>query len=382
MKILFSLTYYTPYVSGLTSYVKTLAGELALRKKYTVSVLCMKHNPSLLSNEAIDNVAIIRATPNLTISKGFLSVDWIGKSWKLINDNDVVVINLPQAEGLIPAILARILHKKLVAIYHAKVVLRGGWRDKLIERVLETINTIIMLLSHQVVTYTDVYAKTLEPYEMIKHKLAAVYPPIQVPTINQELAREIKKKIPTKAKVVLGMAARLAEDKGFENIIRAMPLLEKKWGKDKVVVVVAGSKTAVGEKHYVDKILKMVGGCQNLIFLGEVSHAAIGSFYQQIDMLILPSILESFGIVQVETMMMGKPVVASDLPGANVPINKTGMGKLVKTGDVFGLADAINDVWSKRLNYAKMQPKALREFDIKKTVEFFEKSILWDGRKQ
>ncbi|OGD09247.1 hypothetical protein A2397_02845 [Candidatus Amesbacteria bacterium RIFOXYB1_FULL_44_23] len=375
MKILFSLTYYSPYVSGLTNYVKTLAGELATKKGVEVSVLCMRHDPELSEMEIVDGVSVVRAKPDFALSKGYVSLDWFKKSWENVRNCDVVVVNLPQAEGLVPALMARLLRKRLISVYHARVELRGGLMDKLIELVLEGLNSEIMMLSHKVITYTDVYAKTLRVYKKIRHKIYSVYPPIKLPRENKALSKTIRYKIPPGTKAVIGVAARLAEDKGFENIIKVIPYLEKRWGVGKVVVLVAGSMSPVGEKKYRERILKMLNNCNGLIFLGEIRNDLMGSFYNNIDLLIVPSILESFGIVQAEAMMMGKPVVTSNLPGANVPVQRTGMGKLVPPGEVEKLAEAIEAVWSQKKEYKEMSTRARKEFAIEKTICFYEELL-------
>jgi len=53
---------------------------------------------------------------------------------------------------------------------------------------------------------------------------------------------------------------------------------------------------------------------------------------------------ESFGIVQVESMACGTPVVASDLPGVREPVKLTGMGRLTPVADSKALAGAVNDI--------------------------------------
>jgi hypothetical protein len=116
MKLLFSLTYYSPYISGLTMFVRRLAENMA-KKGNEVRVVCFRHDKDLPESETINKVSVTRVNPFIKISKGFLSGDWIFKSRKLVNSSDIVIVNLPQVEGLITAIMAKILSKKLIAIY-------------------------------------------------------------------------------------------------------------------------------------------------------------------------------------------------------------------------------------------------------------------------
>jgi glycosyltransferase involved in cell wall biosynthesis len=332
----------------------------------------MRHENTLAVKEEAAGVTILRAKPIFSLSKGFFSIDWIFKSWNTVKINDVIIVNLPQAEGIIPAIFAKIFRKKLVVVYHANVLLRGGIIDKIIERILENINTLTMLLADKVITYTDIYAKSMEAYPKVKNKISSVYPPILFPKSDPETTAKIKQKLTISAKIIIGMAARLAEDKGFEYMIDALPILENYFGQGNVAIAVAGPMQPVGESAYRNKIMRRLQKARdNFIFLGEIDNDHIGSFYKSIDVLAVPSILESFGIVQAEAMMIGVPVVTSNLPGANVPITRTGMGILVTPRNPEELAQAIIKVVANKSYYYKLKDKAKKEFDILKNLNFY-----------
>lgn len=131
----------------------------------------------------------------------------------------------------------------------------------------------------------------------------------------------------------------------------------------------------VGEEKYKDKILKLVEKHkEQIIFLGELPEEKMGSFYSLLDVLVLPSVnsTEAFGMVQVEAMMAGVPVVVSNLPGVRVPIEKTGMGLVVPVGDSGKLAGAIIEIIRNKKKYIKDAKLIENEFSINKTIKFYE----------
>src|SRR3990167_4396923 len=158
MKILFSITYFDPYVSGLTIYVSRLSRALA-KRGHAVSALCMQNDSSLPIKETHDGVAIYRAKTIGSVHKGFLSWEWIVLSWNLVKTHDIVIVNLPQFEGIIPALFGWLLKKKIIAIYHCEIVLSDTFIDQIIQSLVEISNMCTLLLSDTVVTYTDDFAK-------------------------------------------------------------------------------------------------------------------------------------------------------------------------------------------------------------------------------
>ena len=113
---------------------------------------------------------------------------------------------------------------------------------------------------------------------------------------------------------------------------------------------------------------------QNLTFLGPLSQAEMASFYKTIDVLVLPSTerLEAFGMVQVEAMMHGCPVVATDLPGVRIPISLTGMGKLVPPRNTKALAKAIAEVITNRKRFIRPKKEIQKKFDYQRTMDALE----------
>jgi glycosyltransferase involved in cell wall biosynthesis len=80
-----------------------------------------------------------------------------------------------------------------------------------------------------------------------------------------------------------------------------------------------------------------------VIFCGRVSNKELPTHYALCDLLVLPSVTmsEAFGVVLLEAMACGKPVIASNLPGVRSVVNAGEDGLLVRPGDVDDLAEKI-----------------------------------------
>jgi glycosyltransferase involved in cell wall biosynthesis len=101
----------------------------------------------------------------------------------------------------------------------------------------------------------------------------------------------------------------------------------------------------------------------------------MGDFFGACDVLTVPSInsTETFGLVQVEAMLSGCPVVATNLPGVREPIRMTGMGEVVPIKDARALADGIVKVLQNREKYVRPREQVAEMFAIERTVSAYEK---------
>ena len=145
--------------------------------------------------------------------------------------------------------------------------------------------------------------------------------------------------------------------------------------KKKFLIVFAGSKDPVGEEKYLQKITPLFQKYKNYLkFLGTLPEEEMKSFYKLLDVLVLPSVnsTEAFGMVQVEAMLCGVPVVATDLPGVRVPIQVTGMGKIVPVEDKDKLAKAVAELLLNNKKYIKDKKIILNRFSLNKTLNFYQ----------
>jgi len=373
MNILFSTTYYHPYVSGLSLYVQRLAEALS-RRKHTVSVLCMCHDDTLVSKQSAGGVRIVRASPLVPLHKGFLSFDFVRLAWGMVKKADVIIVNLPQFEGFWPAVFGRIQQKKIIAIYHSELDLPSGFINSIVQSLVEIANMITLYLSESVVTYTQDFADHSRLLRMVKSKVITTFPPVPVPYKNVKTMKQIASRV-GKADVVIGVAARLAAEKGLEYLFEAIPQLESAIKPKKIKIVIAGPDKPVGEHAYRVTIRTLETLYSNtLVFLGEVNPRDMGSFYALLDVLVLPSInsTETFGMVQVEAMMTGVPVVASNLAGVRVPIQTTGMGIVVAPKGTHAIARAILKILDHPKKFTRDPAWVRSQFSIDRVVAFYE----------
>jgi glycosyltransferase involved in cell wall biosynthesis len=145
---------------------------------------------------------------------------------------------------------------------------------------------------------------------------------------------------------IIGMAARLATEKGVEYLVEAMHeiLIQHPTAR---VLYMGQYQKVMGEEEYYRRLAPKIQELgEHWTFLGNLPPAELTAFFQRCEVTVLPSInsTEAFGIVQVESMSCGTPVVASDLPGVRQPVSLTGMGRVVPPADPHALAQAITEV--------------------------------------
>jgi phosphatidyl-myo-inositol alpha-mannosyltransferase len=135
---------------------------------------------------------------------------------------------------------------------------------------------------------------------------------------------------------VLLFVGRLEERKGLEHLVRAFPILKTTRPDLRLVVV--------GEGPERDRVQSLLPPSLrvDVDFLGRVDAGDLPALYAACDVFVAPSLGgESFGIVLIEAMAAGAPVVASDIPGYASVVTDGVTGRLVPPGDPRALAEAL-----------------------------------------
>ena len=332
----------------------------------------MQHDNNLKFRETIDGIRIVRAKTLLRISKGFLSTDYIKQSFIEVARHNTIIISLPQFEGIIPALFSKFFRKKLIVIYHCDVVLPGSGFSFLIQWILDFANFLTLKLADVIVTNSEDFAVNSRVLTRVIQKVEYVYPPIIRPNLSDREKNLLRRKIGFDG-ALIGSIGRIAADKGLDKLLEAIPLIKAKYIKP-FKIIIAGPMEPIGEKKYKELILDSLEKYKNeVILLGALKETQLGAFYSMLDVLVLPSVnsTEAFGMVQAEAMMMGIPVVVSDLPGVRVPIKKTGMGIIVPVANSQKLAEAVAEILLNKKKYISEIELLRKEFDRQKTTDFF-----------
>lgn len=151
-----------------------------------------------------------------------------------------------------------------------------------------------------------------------------------------DLPREIAQ--PIAGKQVLLSVGRLEPEKGIEQNLRALAKLRHR--HPDLVYLIVGDGSQAGHLRQLALSLDLE---DKVIFAGHQPRDKVGAFYAHSHVFSLPSQDEAFGIVYLEAMAAGLPVVAS-LGEGIAPLVKEGTGLLVPPKDVMALTEAIHQL--------------------------------------
>jgi phosphatidyl-myo-inositol dimannoside synthase len=129
------------------------------------------------------------------------------------------------------------------------------------------------------------------------------------------------------------MSAERGEYKGVDTVIEAMPEVLAAFPGVRYVVVGDGD-----DRPRLEKLAHRVGVDEQVTFAGAVDSAALRGFYEACEIFVMPSRTEGFGIVFLEAMALGKPVVGGNHGGTPEVWADGTAGFLVDHGDVRALA--------------------------------------------
>ncbi len=171
--------------------------------------------------------------------------------------------------------------------------------------------------------------------------------------------------------IVMGMAGRLAEEKGHLWLLKAILSMLKKNPNYKILI--AGDAKIHPDTEYPEQIASFIkenGFDGDVLMAGYIDD--MNGFYNALDLFLLPSFREPFGRVLIEAMATETPVVASRVGGVPEVVDHEINGYLVESGDADSWREYINSlVYNKtiRRNFVKSgRKKVLGKFTSEHTT--------------
>jgi D-inositol-3-phosphate glycosyltransferase len=152
--------------------------------------------------------------------------------------------------------------------------------------------------------------------------------------------------------------------KGIETLVRAFSRLSPADSNGKLrLLIVGGSDPNMEdgkERQRIEALVSELGIEASVNFVGLVGHDRLPLYYTAADVCVVPSHYEPFGLVAIEAMACGTPIVASDVGGLKFTVIDRETGLLVPACDEVAFADAISRILSDDIWVQKLRKNATR----------------------
>lgn len=324
------------------------------REKFEVLVVCLKKTGELLSEFEKNNVIVeFAGSGNWPM---FLSFFKLIKILKKLQPN-IVHTHLFGGDfyGFLAARFAGI--KNIISTEHNLNLSEKFWRGFL-KRFIFRYAKIVVAVSEAVKKYLIKFEKVSEDKIKIIHNGVEIEKFLHLEKNYQVSGRDF----------VIGSIGRLEKQKGYDVLAEAVSGLNLK-------CVVAGEGM---ERKFLENKINSLNISDKFQLPGWQKD--IKDFLQKLDIFVLPSRWEGFGIVLLEAGLAGLPVIASRVDGIAEIIKDGEDGLLFEPGDHSELADKISFLMNNESECARLgrnlQKKVIENFDIKKIVAEYEKSYL------
>jgi glycosyltransferase involved in cell wall biosynthesis len=335
MRCLQLTKFYPPVNGGIETTVRDIANGLT-RRQWHVEILCShteNHTVSESGPIPVTRVASLAQVASTSMSPSL--VPWLFRRQK---SQDVIHVHLPNPMANLALWITR--PKAKVALHwHSDIV-----KQKRLLKVYEPLQSWLLKRADAIFATSMRYAESspwLQPHmDKVRIAPSCVEDPWGHTTAEQRAqdAAAIRARLPGK-RIVFALG-RMTYYKGFDVLIEAARLLA-----DDTVVLIGGDGELLPSLR--DQVRE--SGLEDRVhLLGRVTDADLPGYFEAADLFCLPSIVrsEAFGLVMVEAMAYGKPVVATNIEGSGVPwVNLHGVTGLNATpSDPVSLAACIRQV--------------------------------------
>ncbi|BCX15616.1 MAG: mannosyltransferase [Candidatus Parcubacteria bacterium] len=298
MKILQVNKLYYPWIGGVETIVKQIAEGLNKKNSLEIDVLvCNDKNETVI--EEINGVKIMRVQSFGIFWSMPVSFYFLNFYRKIAKNYDLIFLHYPFPLGFVAYTLFS-RNKNLVVWYHSDIV-----RQKLLEIFFRPFHLYALKKSKKIFVSNPNLIKSSDYLKKFKEKCIVIPFGIDLNYFreNEEIkkeAEEIRKKFGTPLILSIG---RLSYYKGFTYLIRASKEIE-------------GKILIIGEGKLKNKLLRLINdlNLENKVFIIPPVND-LRPYYLACDIFVLPSIhkSEAFGIVILESMAFGRPVISTEL---------------------------------------------------------------------
>ena len=322
LRVLHVGKYYPPHPGGMETHLQALCGEL--KQSVEVEVI-VSSDGRRTSEELVDGIKVARLGTMCSVAAAPISPSMVRRIRQ--TRADIVHLHLPNPTAIL-AYLASGHPGRLIITYHSDIV-----RQKLLSRFFWPVLRHALNRAEAIIASSPNYIESSTVLTEYRQRCRVIPFGIPLKQFDQPDASEIRRiRERYGRRVILGVG-RLVYYKGFEYLIRAMG------GVDGHLMIVGDGPL----RSHLEGVARESGVEDRVTILSSVKD--VSPYYHAADVFALSSVArsEAFGIVQLEAMACGKPVINTDLDSGVPFVSPHGVtGLTVPPANPERLSEAIN----------------------------------------
>ena len=314
--------FYPPHMGGIETHLQALCEEL--QRSADVRVI-VASDGRRTTEEWVDGIRVTRAGTAFHITTVPVCPGMAGEIRR--TPADLVHIHWPNPAALLAYLVSG--HRgRLIVTYHSDIVQQRAWR-----RLFQPILSRALSRSAAIIATSGAYVETSPVLTDYRDRCHVIPYGIDVARFDCRGSDQVDRVRRRYGPQIVVSVGRLVYYKGVEHLIDAMTSVS-----GRLLVIGDGPLRPRLERQAIVRNIK-----DRVVFLGEVRD--IVPYYHAADVFVLPSVArsEAFGIVQLEAMACGKPVVNTRLESGVPFVSPHGVtGLTVPPAKPRALADAVN----------------------------------------
>ena len=235
--------------------------------------------------------------------------------------------------GFIPVLAARLARVPTVFATVHQPGRTYGWKAKLLLRAASSLCDQFFCISKAVEKSWFGSSQLFNPDTVRKRGHCTIYNAVDVHSISKaaEKARKegLRRRLGLTEYKVIGCVGRLRREKGQQWLISAMSEVLEHYPNVRLLLIGDGP-----DRRALEEQARSLGVMESIVWLGEVPPDDVAQYYGAMDVLVVPSEFEGFGLVAAEGMAAGLPVIASKVDGLCEVVSHEYTGYLVHSGKV------------------------------------------------
>jgi glycosyltransferase involved in cell wall biosynthesis len=330
MKVLQISKFYPPVWGGIETAAWELSEGLA-RAGVVADVLCSNQQRATKVSDFEAGYRVVRAGTLGTVLSTTMAPPMVQHLRHLSRARDILHVHMPDPMAAAAVWLTRPA-MPVVLHWHSDVI-----RQRRAMVLYEPLQTWLLARADAIIATSEAYAEASRPLQPWRDKVKVI--PIGISDsrvrAGSQGAAAIRQRFGGR-RLVFALG-RMTYYKGFDVLIDAAASLP-----EDCAVLIGGAGDGL-RKLEAQVVARGLAGKVRL--LGSVTEESLPSYFEACDVFCLPSIArsEAYGVAMVEAMLMGKPIVATDIQGSGVPwVNQNGRtGINTPVGNAAELAQAL-----------------------------------------